>query len=295
MINLLSGNRRQIDPIAQQFALVATVMFISFPGPACADDATKEDNKDGGALSLNLALDTSYSKYGTSRSYSNALTTTLSYDTENFGYSLSIPYVHQSDPVGAVFTRFRLPPRIASRIAGKIASLDTNASGLGDVEASVTRYLIDDTDNGLTFDVRGSLKIPTADQSKGLGSGEKDYTVEMNLGKTYGKFAVTGTAGYMVLGSPGRVTIQGTQQNIILNNIFYGALDGAFTLGNKTRLGLTLNAAQASSSDASSQKDVTLYFNVAGSKSSRIRIYGLKGLANGSPDSAGGASASLTF
>ncbi len=49
------------------------------------------------------------------------------------------------------------------------------------------------------------IKFPTADQGKGLGTGEFDETVGVDLSKTlFPRFVSYVTLAYTVIGSPGR-------------------------------------------------------------------------------------------
>jgi hypothetical protein len=52
-----------------------------------------------------------------------------------------------------------------------------NENGLGDTEVKVKYHLIDQKDWIPHFAVSGTLKIPTASESKGLGSGKTDFNI----------------------------------------------------------------------------------------------------------------------
>jgi hypothetical protein len=75
--------------------------------------------------------------------------------------------------------------------------------------------------------VKGGVKIPTADEDKGLGSGEVDWFVGLVAGSTFGPLSVYANLAYTIVGEPSGVS---------LDNIFsYGlaleyALNESFTL-----------------------------------------------------------------
>ncbi len=249
-------------------------------------------------FSAEVAYSASRGNYGTANlSREEVTSTSLTYDVDQYSVSLMVPYVHQIGPAGAVAGRPGLQRRNQRR-ARRLGSAPTrmvSESGMGDVQATVTRYLVDDVSLGLSLSVSGSIKFATADQSKGLGTGERDYSVALDLSKTFGVFTASGSLGYSVLGSPGNVVVNGARQNLEFKNIFYGSLDGAFKFAEKASVGATVNMSQASSEGAEAPRDVSLYVSFAPSNSFKIRAYGMKGLSDGSPDSGGGASATLFF
>ncbi len=52
------------------------------------------------------------------------------------------------------------------------------------------------------LNVTGKVKIPTADEDKGLGTDETDFSLEVNLTKAYGSNVAFGTVGYRKFGDP---------------------------------------------------------------------------------------------
>ena len=78
-------------------------------------------------------------------------------------------------------------------------------SGIGDIVFAATYYLYEgDEDKALLpmVDFTGKVKFPSADEEKGLGTGETDYSMESDLTWFTDEFAIFGTIGYKFLGSP---------------------------------------------------------------------------------------------
>jgi hypothetical protein len=88
-----------------------------------------------------------------------------------FAFRLTVPYLSVSAPEGTVIYGSSGEPLPGS---GEL----TTESGLRDVIGSVTVYdVIYSQRFGLAMDLTGKVKLGTADEDKGLGSGENDYNV----------------------------------------------------------------------------------------------------------------------
>ena len=73
--------------------------------------------------------------------------------------------------------------------------------GLGDTVLSATYQLPARSASGPFVDIGFEVKIPTADEDKGLGTGATDYGVQVDLYQMMGRTTWFGTAGYRFRGS----------------------------------------------------------------------------------------------
>lgn len=255
--------------------------------PGAVANNTSEAEADENSVTIKVGFDQTAGKYGTNRTSSSlSVPVTLSYDTDNYDVSLTVPYLMQTGPAGRIAGK----PVLASG-ANKIVT----ESGLGDVIGAVTRDLMSDDESGFDVDVGASIKFATADQSKGLGTGKDDYSVQIDVYQDYDTFGLSGTVGYSVLGSPGRVVVNGIQQNIILNNVFYGSAGATYKISEMTTAGLMYDIQQPYETGGYEQKDIMANLKFKANSSTRLRIYALKGLADGNPDWGSGASVSASF
>jgi hypothetical protein len=153
-------------------------------------------------------------------------------------------------------------------------------SGLGDVIAALTYNVFDLPSSGLAFDVTGKIKFPTASSSRGLGTGKTDYAVQTDLSKeSSGGLILNVTAGYRILGDP---------EGIDFRNVVYGAVGAGYRVSAASTVGVDLTAAQSAVSGGRDMRDVSIYYTSKISKISRLNLYVLKGLADGSPNWGGG-------
>ena len=123
---------------------------------------------------------------GTQRgAFGTTVTTTLSAMTFSAGWigadadaSISLPVLHMEDDAGA------------------------SESGLGDVILRAGKSGVWRGQHGMAVDLSASIKLPTADENKNLGSGEVDYGGFVTLRSSGEKFMASITFGYIVIGEP---------------------------------------------------------------------------------------------
>ncbi|MHB8741758.1 MAG: transporter family protein [Sulfuricaulis sp.] len=266
--------------------LLAALLGVVASKNSMASDA--DDQKISGDLSVGIGAEHETGKYGTTqttRSWTVPLD--VSYDTDNYAFDLTVPFVRQTGPAGSIAGRIRLHPRQVQRVV--------TDSGVGDSTVSATRYLVQDDKAGVTWDIGVVVKLDTGDVKKGLGTGANDYSLQSELTKSLGKFVLTGTLGYSWLGSPGVVVINRVNENLQFKNVIYGSVDGSYPIGTTTTAGLTYFQEQAVEVGGFPQKDVTAYLNMDTSDSTQLRLYVLKGLADGSPDHGVGVTFTASF
>lgn len=73
-------------------------------------------------------------------------------------------------------------------------------SGIGDVVIAATYQLPAFDANDFFFDIGVDIKIPTADESRSLGTGAKDYGFKLDIYKLIGEYTTFSTLEYKVRG-----------------------------------------------------------------------------------------------
>ncbi len=107
------------------------------------------------------------------------------YETADWRVQASLPYVHLKGP---------------ATVVGNTGSAQSySASGIGDASLGVARKL-GTAASGWATSVGARVKFPTADENKGLGTGETDTTVQIDVLKSGGTLTPFGTVGYQFLG-----------------------------------------------------------------------------------------------
>ena len=104
-------------------------------------------------------------------------------------------------------------------------------SGLGDVMGALTLYDLYVSDSAdFVVDVTGKIKFATADEEKGLGIGENDYTLQFDAYKFFDRLSLQGTAGYRLRGEALAVKIAGLHVGQVVEMSIREAFDWCETV-----------------------------------------------------------------
>jgi hypothetical protein len=125
------------------------------------------------------------------------------------------------------------------------------------------------------MDLTGKLKLPTADETKGLGTGEPDFAFLLDLYRTFDRVTGFGGVGYHVMGdSPG----------LPLENAWSANLGATYKLDARDSVGALLEGRQRVARGGSRTRELMGFWTHRLEGPWRSQVYGLIGLADGSPD-----------
>jgi hypothetical protein len=163
----------------------------------------------------------------------------------------------------------------------------TTESGLGDIVAAITYNLLNGGDAGFVIDLTGRIKFPTANESKGLGSGKTDYAAQINVDKNFtGGVYLSAGLGYRVLGEPSGITY---------DNVTYGSLGGGYNFTKDTSVGVSYDWATAAVDGATSPQEMSVYASHFINDNYKISGVIYAGLSDASPDVGGGLTLNYYF
>jgi len=119
----------------------------------------------------------------------------LSYSFQKgaWGAQLTVPHI-EVEGVGNVLVNIG---GVNRAVAGSQRELNR---GIGDSTLSLTYQMDPILDAGLFVDFRLDVKVPTADRDRGLGTGETDYSAQVDLSRSVGTSVIFGTLGYTFRG-----------------------------------------------------------------------------------------------
>lgn len=207
------------------------------------------------------------------------------YDTGPWSLKLTVPFLRVSGGTGAIPGVGRV--NNSNPLRRGIGNVELNPPlDLGDVVASVTYGAYYDRASQFGVDLTGKIKFGTADEDKGLGTGENDYGGQVDVFKTYGQFTLFGGLGYTSLGS---------SQYISLNDVINVNVGTSYRLNDRNNIGLSYDWREKASAASSEMSEVTAFVSHRIDKQWKAQMYVLKGLSNGSPDWGVGASAAYAF
>jgi len=204
---------------------------------------------------------------------------TINYKTFPWEAKLSLPYL-KINGFGGIDGN--------GNIIGDGAGERRKDVGFGDVLAQLSYLLVppikDHFFKQSVLKFTGKIKFPTADENKGLGTGEYDYTLETQFIKQVDQFTPFATLGY---------TYVGKTSESILNNRYYANFGSVYRLNSQFNTGLMYTYKQASSDERNSDQKVISFFNWKIPQSAwSIDGYVMAGLTNATPDAGAGFSLS---
>lgn len=195
------------------------------------------------------------------------LTGRVNFDQVSF--DLTVPYLSVRAPAGTTLTDNNGEPIPGS---GETAT----ESGLGDIIAGVTLYSVAySRDLGIALDLTGKIKFGTADETRGLGTGEQDYTVRADLYKFFEQFTLLGSAGYKFRGDP-----TGTD----LENVMLGSIGGVYLPNDTVSFGLIYDYRESAYIDGDAVSELSGFISRQIADKLSIQLYAFTGLSNSSAD-----------
>lgn len=262
----------------KKIAILATLLLAA--GAAQAEDG----------FSLGLGLDYSTGDYGTgidTRILSVPVTAT--YGTGNWTFKASLPWMRvEGDPtvlpgLGTV-TNPTGRGRVIDTGGGNTVTESGTASGVGDLRLAATYSIPTGASAGI--DLTGNVKIATADEDKGLGTGGNDYGVAVDLYSTVGTTTVFGGAGYTWLGDSIYIDV---------DSAAHANAGLAFDTRGGSRVGMVYEWREAVTSLTESRREATGFITMPAGEKNRLQLYATKGFSEGSPDWGAGVAYTAAF
>lgn len=160
-------------------------------------------------------------------------------------------------------------------VIGQGANTTTTESGLGDIWLGATYSVKNTIGDDVFLDLGAKVKLPTADEDKGLGTGETDYTLQADLFKAMGKITPFATLAYKIKNDPPGLT---------LDNVIYLSGGADYKLSELRHIGASLDYQEAASSNSDDALELFGYVSQKINNSWSTTLYGYLGLMDGSPD-----------
>lgn len=197
----------------------------------------------------------------------------FSLDLPRVSLNLTVPYLSVRGPDGTTVTGPGGEPVPGS--GGTVTE-----SGLGDVIAGITLYDVVVSESlGVAVDLTGTVKFGTADESKGLGTGEQDFTVRSDLYKFFDQFTLLASVGYKFRGDP---------EMLDLEDVLIGSIGGIYYADDKSGVGLIFDYREAALADSDAVSEISAFVSRQVSPDWSLQFYVFSGFSDSSPDWGGG-------
>lgn len=228
------------------------------------------------------------------------------YPTERIDFSAEIPYVYQSTSavVAGEFMGMRQGGGMGSLSAvgamtgsgmgsgtgptttASAADLHNSQSGLGDITLRAGYILLPEGDHTPSIRPNVSLKIPTADKNRFLGTGAFDEGVGVELAKWFGNLLTDGEIGY---------TFQGSSSVLAVKDYLYYNLGIGYQLAPRLLPMFILKGTTPPVEGASARLEARLRVKYMLTEHTGLDAYVAKGIAQASPDYGTGLAVSYDF
>lgn len=149
-------------------------------------------------------------------------------------------------------------------------------SGVGDVWLTSTYSLEPLAANSIYVDLSAKVKLPTGDEAKGLGTGETDYSLQMEAFAPMGKWMPFVTVARK---------FKGDMPEAELNDVWYTSVGSAYQLSASTSIGASVDYQEATTAESDPTNEIFSYVSHKISPRLTGMLYGYVGLADGGPDS----------
>lgn len=196
---------------------------------------------------------------------------TLKYARGPSTLRLTVPYIRVTAPSGGAIIGYDDEGRPIYSGSGPRST----EQGLGDVVLGYTHSLFERPRDNFLIDVGAKVKFATADEDKGLGSGENDYGVFADVYYLAGAATPFATVGYRFLGDPA---------GIELRNVWQGTLGMAYQLSDKNSVAAIWDWRQASTPGVDGMNELTASWSHRLDGGIKTQVYAVAGLSDASPD-----------
>jgi Putative MetA-pathway of phenol degradation len=240
--------------------VLAAATTFSDPGTVLAADHT--------SLQLTGGVDFSSGDYGASENTDITFVPIgIKYEINNFRVFGTLPYLSIKGP-GAVVGG-------ADPIIVGPEGPVTTESGLGDIILGMA-YLVEPTSDNMPFiEFAAKVKLPTADESRGLGTGKTDLALQIDAFQSFGNVTPYATLGYR---------IRGSSDLISLKNSFYGSAGFSYKLSPDNSAGVSFDFQTKSSDFLQNRYEVIPFFSFKASPDWKLLFYGSAGFSDSVPN-----------
>lgn len=268
--------------MSRRFARVLQLVLLALPAAPVALAGEPEPAWWHGELSLSTGLDWSAGDYGdpidtriayvpvTARYVFDALPLT-SYPWDQVEVGLTVPWIRIDGP-GDFFTD----------TGGALQLRRVEEDGLGDVLLHGTYIWLPAVGSRWpAVELTGRVKLPTANADRGLGTGETDTWLEVDLARKLGPVTPYLTLGYRFVGRP-----RGTR----LDSSWYATAGFSWSPTRRLSLGLLYDWSGAATPDRHDSHELVPYLSYALGPRLTLSPYAVFGLSGYTPEYAVGFS-----
>ncbi len=247
----------------EQASVVGLLIFLSLLGQVYAGQWLVSTGMDVSTGGYGLAQDTRI----------QAEYVQVRYEQKDWLLKLDMPYLHITGPSNARFVSD------GTLVVSGASGGKRHIEGWGDTSLSATKTILSSPKASWGIDLTGKLKIPTADHQAGLGTGERDYTLQLDAYQRKGSFSYFSSLGYRWMGQP---------TDVAYRDILLMSAGIAYQTHSKLTLGLAIDYRQSPTPYMQDPTEWMLFASKQLTPQWKIQSYLYRGINEASPDIGGG-------
>jgi len=264
-------------PSVKKRALAICFFLGAIAAPLFSQNSTRATPEE--RFKLGVGFDYSRGDYGFSTATEVlSVPVYLTAESDDWLVRLTVPYLTVKGPGSVVGD-------VGAGASGAPRPTTKYESGLGDTMLSLTYHARHAAD-GLTVDLTGRVKFATADQDRGLGTGETDYYVQTDLYETFGSVTPFVTLGYRFLGS---------NATFPLKDGAYASAGSSYHVSTGTAIGAGFDWRERLVRGVDDATDIMVFVSHSPNDRWNLLGYVLGGLNKASPDIGVGGIATYRF
>lgn len=199
----------------------------------------------------------------------------LKYSTGSWSFKANSGYISFAAPRNVITAVEGAPLVTDVALSPTDRTRNSRKDGFGDVYLSGTYSIENPFDNDLYLDLTARIKIPTANEKRGLGTGKVDYTVKADIAYLIGNLMPFATIGYRIIGK---------NELYDLQNSFFASIGASYYLTYDTSIGMSYEYRESATPGFNSPKEIFAYTDVQISDHWGANFYGVVGLNNVTTD-----------
>jgi len=248
----------------------------SFDAASIEDDYVSVPLVEENVVTFTTGYDYSSGKFNLPRSTNiSYVPYALKYEMDNLTFRASSGYISFAGPKNIITADSGAPLVTDIALSANESLISSRKSGFGDVYLSAGYSFENPYMDDFLIDLTGQIKLPTADETKGLGTGKVDYTVKLDAAYLFGNFMPFGTLGYRFVGQSDLFDLQ---------NSFFASIGMAYYLTFDTSIGVSYDYRESATPGFNSPKEIFSYVDFQLDDNWGFNVYGVVGLNNVTTD-----------
>lgn len=244
------------------------ILFTMMIQPGFALERYKRGESPSDGVSYTVGLEYEEGDYGTGDTTEVwRIPVGLDYRKGQFLAGAYIPYISAESTGNITISSMRMRTVITSS--------SSDASGIGDLKMYAGYNIPAKGSPDQIYHVIGYIKLPTANENKGLGTGETDYAIEGGLLFKVDKAVVYTNLGYQITGDTPTTNYK---------DVLYANVSATLPQASGNSIGASLDFSQSATPGFDDALEITGYMNMPLENKRSLYLYLQLGLTDGSPD-----------